>query len=217
MEHRRLQNERRVRIEKRDGGTATMNGYAAVFYDGTPGTQYALWPGMVERVMPTAFDRAINEDDVRALFNHDVNQVFGRNKAGTMRLSVDNVGLAYEIDLPSTAAANDLQVLIERGDVTGSSFSFEVMAEAWTKERTSDGVEIEVRQLQDVRLFDVGPVTFPAYEATSVGVRVADDVDEAKAAAEKFREAEKLKQELLERELVARDLRLDAIREDANQ
>lgn len=207
MEQRRLQNERRIGIEKRADGGAKLTGYAAVFYDGTPGTQYSLWPGVVERVMPTAFDRAAAEDDVRGLFNHDVNQVLGRTRAGTMRLSVDNVGLAYEIDVPASQSA--LVESVERGDVTGSSFSFDVLSESWTRETTADGIEIEVRQVQDVRLYDIGPVTFPAYESTSVGVRVSGDVAEAKESLAKRKN--ELQREQLQRDLRLRDIRLDTV------
>ena len=55
--------------------------------------------------------------------------MLGRNQAGTLRLSEDDTGLAYEIDLPDTQAARDVYALIERGDVSQSSFAFKVVKE----------------------------------------------------------------------------------------
>lgn len=170
-----------TRIEKRADGTPMIVGYAAVFYRADdPGTQFSLWAGCVERIAPGAFNAAISEQqDVRALFNHDDDHILGRTKSGTCRLSVDAVGLRYEIDPLMVGGQIDpefarLAASIERGDIDGSSFSFRVRANGvtWTTEKYGAAqVEIEVRTLTDVDLFDVGPVTFPAYKATSTGLR----------------------------------------------
>lgn len=158
-----------VRIEKRADGKPQIVGYGAVFYRADePGTEYELWRNAVERVDQRAFANALQRpDDVRGLFNHDPNFVLGRSSAGTMTLSVDNRGLRYVIDPPDTQQARDVMASIERGDISGSSFSFSVNKETWTS--CDDGSE--VRTIEDVTLYDVGPVTFPAYEATSTGMR----------------------------------------------
>ena len=124
----------------------------------------------MERVAPGAFSRAIKEDDVRALFNHDPNIVLGRNRAGTLSLSEDATGLRYEVVPPDTQAARDLMVSIERGDISQGSFGFSVRKQEW--DDTGDTVH---RTLLDVRLFDVSPVTFPAYEETDVAVRALEE------------------------------------------
>lgn len=164
-------------IETRDG-KSILTGYAAVFYRaGDAGTEFRLFPDLAERVMPGAFDRAVREDDVRALFNHDANQVLGRKAAGTLRLSIDQRGLKYEIDPPESAS--HVVQAIQRGDVTGSSFAFRPERVAWVE---SD--KMTVRELHDVRLFDVGPVVFPAYAGATAGVRSEDaDALQAEAAA----------------------------------
>lgn len=145
-----------------------IHGYGAVFYRaGDPSTQYQLWPGAFERIMPTAFDEALKRgDDVRALFNHDPNLVLGRSKSETLGLAVDRIGLRYEITPVDTGAYRDLVQRLQRGDVDGSSFSFGVEREEWKVENG-----IEIRELHAVKLFDVGPVVFPAYVATSAGAR----------------------------------------------
>ncbi|QJW94707.1 HK97 family phage prohead protease [Frigoriglobus tundricola] len=162
-----------VGVATRADGKPTITGYAAVFYDeNDPGTEYQMYTDMYERIMPGAFDRALREDDVRGTFNHDDSIVLGRTKSGTMRLSVDRKGLKYEIDPPDTQAARDLMESIRRGDVSGSSFMFvpdentyRSVGDKWIVERNS------------VRLFDVGPVTFPAYDSTDSACRSAPKGD----------------------------------------
>src|SRR5574343_240132 len=82
------------RIVRTASGVDRLTGYGAVFFNATnSGTQYKLAARTLERILPGAFDRAIREDDVRGLFNHDQNHLLGRTSAGTMRLSVDSIGL----------------------------------------------------------------------------------------------------------------------------
>jgi len=121
----------------------------------------------IETVKPGAFSRSIQEqDDVRALWNHDANHVLGRTKANTLSLAEDSVGLLVEVDPPDTQMARDLLTSIGRGDVTQMSFGF--YARAVTIRREG---ELYYRDLTDCQLFDVSPVTFPAYEDTDIAVR----------------------------------------------
>ena len=143
-------------------------GYGAVFYrEGDEGTEYRLFPNVRERIAPTAFDSALQRDDIRSLFNHDPNFVLGRQAAGTLRLSVDEIGLRYEVDLPESR--KDVAEAISRGDVTGSSFWFRPTRESESK----DGDGNTVYTIEDLELREVGPVTFPAYEATVSEMRSA--------------------------------------------
>ena len=140
-----------------------IDGYASVFYrKGQPRTQYGLGPNMVERIMPGAFDRALAEDDVVGLFNHDPSLVLGRTSADTLRLRVDKKGLRYEIDQANTQISRDVSEMQQRGDVIGSSFGFMV-----NDERVRQEGNLVVREILDVSLRDVGPVTFPAYAGTA--------------------------------------------------
>lgn len=176
-----------VRIEERADKKTVISGYAAVFYDAEDeGTEYQLYPGLRERVMPTAFDRAIREaQDCRGLFNHDPNMLLGRCSAGTMKLSVDKKGLRYEIEPPDTQAGRDVITSIKRGDLTGSSFSFKPVVQKYQLSMSDE--EDDVRELHDVELFDCGPVSFPAYSATTTGMRAlgeaAAEVRQAHEAA----------------------------------
>lgn len=129
----------------------------------------------IERIAPGAFDEVLN-DDVRALFNHDANAILARSKGGkgSMRLWVDEIGLGYEFEAPDTQAGRDLLASIERGDVDQSSFSFTVSRDGqeWTESRDGDGPTITRRTINKVkRLFDVSPVTYPAYPDATVALR----------------------------------------------
>jgi HK97 family phage prohead protease len=135
--------------------------------------------GFVERIAPGAFDAVLN-DDVRALLNHQPDYVLGRTKSGTLSLSVDDRGLVYEADLPATSYADDLLELVARGDVDQSSFAFEIADDQWDK---IDGEYVRTI-LQFARLYDVSPVTYPAYVETSVSRRGLDGL--VAAATEKL-------------------------------
>lgn len=175
-----------VGVETRANGSKAIVGYGSVFYNAAdPGTEFELWKGAVERVAPTAFDEALRrKDDARGLFNHDSNMLLGRVGAGTMRLSVDSKGLRYEIDSPDTQVGRDVVASIERGDLAGSSFAFVVDKVSW---EARDGLEI--RTIESVTLYDVGPVTYPSYAATTTGLRSA-------AAEEVRREREAWRRDL---------------------
>jgi hypothetical protein len=176
MSHERRMTRGGSKIEVREakGSAGVLVGHGAVFYDpNDETTRYLLWDDVEERVAPGAFDRAIREkQDVRALFNHDVNHVLGRTGPGTMRLSVDAKGLRYEIDTPETQSGRDVVTVVRRGDVSGSSFSFRTVKDTVTRE-TRNGRPYYIRTLEDVDLYDVGPVTFPAYEGADAGARAA--------------------------------------------
>ncbi len=119
-----------------------------------------------EKVDPGAFADTIKTDDIRALWNHDSNFVLGRNTSGTLTLSEDERGLKIDVIPPDTQWARDLMTSIDRGDVTQMSFGFETLSDKW---ETVD--KEEIRTLIKVRLYDVSPVTFPAYPNTEVALR----------------------------------------------
>ena len=141
-----------------------IEGHAAVF-DSWSETLGGIFP-FKEKVKRGAFVDSLENDDIRALFNHDPNYVLGRNKAGTLQLREDEHGLHVRILPPNTAWAKDLRTSIQRGDINQMSFGFTVEEDEW---RYEDGYD--VRELKRVKLFDVSPVTFPAYTATDVGLR----------------------------------------------
>ena len=153
--------DKELRVQERDG-KKLIAGYAAVFNSLSENLG-----GFRERIKPGAFRDAIGRSDTVALFNHDSNIVLGRVSSGTLTVREDENGLWMEIDPPDTSAARDLMTLIERGDISKQSFGFIVRSDEWAME---DGVE--TRTIIEVdELFDVSPVTYPAYPDTSVALR----------------------------------------------
>lgn len=171
-----------LEIRTRADGVKAIVGYGAVFYSAADaGTEYEMWTDTYERVMPGAFDRALREDDVRSLFNHDPNFILGRVKAGTLALSVDAVGLRYEVVPPDSQAIRDhVLAPIGRGDISGSSFMFVPRDAQWTDSMRGDR-KVSIREIKEVELWEVGPVVFPAYESTTTGLR-SEDLAEARAS-----------------------------------
>jgi len=158
------------KVEVRQDGeeeSRKVVGYAAKFDEES---ELLGWD-WVETIEKGAFDDVL-EDDVRALFNHDNNLILARNAAGTLTLSVDDIGLKYEYETPDVSYANDLLVNIRLGNINQSSFGFTVEEAEWVKIETDDNFTKWVRHIKKVkRLFDVSPVTFPAYSTTEVSVR----------------------------------------------
>ena len=191
-------------IERADDvatGESKLIGHAALF------NSEAVIAGFFREVIaPGAFTEALKrKDDVRALFNHDANFVLGRTAAGTLTLSEDKRGLKYEVTTPSTSWAKDLVLSIARGDVSQSSFAFRVERESWPKvERDA----LPLRVIEQVELFDVSPVTYPAYEDTTVSARdrAKAAVDAALILAAQPNEQDRRARELRKRELSLREL-----------
>jgi uncharacterized protein len=155
------------------GGKRKICGYAAVF-----GKLSHDLGGFREKIDKKAFDDAVKRCDVRGLKNHESAMLLGRTKSGTMRLSVDDVGLYYEIDAPDTQVGRDTLVEIERGDLDGSSFSFTTDSDKW-----DDATSPPTRTLLKVRdLFDCGPVTFAAYPDATTSARAYELARATRAA-----------------------------------
>jgi len=151
-------------IEGKEKEERKMTGHAAVFGEATE-----ICGCFREQIEPGAFKKSIKDDDVRALFNHNPDYVLGRNTAGTLRMKEDEQGLRVEIDPPDTQIARDLSTSIERGDISQMSFAFQVLEEEWI--RGESAKQLDLWKIKKVRLYDVSPVTFPAYEGTDIAMR----------------------------------------------
>jgi HK97 family phage prohead protease len=141
-----------------------ISGYAAVFNKDSED-----FGGWIERISPGAFTQCMDDDCV-ALFNHSMNLVLGRNKVN-VQLEQDGVGLKYTVKLLDTNLSNDIRALVKGGVINKSSFAFTVEEETFTKGDPTKGVP-HVRTITKIeRLYDVSPVTMPAYPDTSVASR----------------------------------------------
>jgi len=151
------------------------------------GAVYDKWSvdlgGFTELFEQGTFGESLKRDDIRSLRDHNGSYILGRSKAGTLTLEEDKKGVRFEVLLPDTSYANDLVVSVERRDITGCSIMFKSEVEQWLV----DSKEVEFidalmamwdekkhkvqRRVSHGQLFDIGPVTFPAYPQTDVKTR----------------------------------------------
>lgn len=155
------------------GDEMALVGYAAVFSSLTKDLG-----GFREVIAPGAFTRTLKEGgDVKALVNHDPNQVLGRTKNGTLTLSQDDRGLKFRCVLnPDSQAHRDLYASIKRGDMDECSYAFRVAPDGdqWDEATDENGQRYQRRTLRDLNLVDVSAVAYPAGNETSVAARSDD-------------------------------------------
>lgn len=155
------------RMQENAGGGNSLVGYAAVWDSPSEPLPYT------EFVRRGAFSKTINDGaDVRLLIDHG-GVPLARTTSGTLMLEEDDKGLLVEADLdPLNPDAARVISAMRRGDMSQMSFAFRAVKDSWNEDRT-------VRELREVKLFDVSIVTFPAYENTVAEVRnrhYAEDV-----------------------------------------
>lgn len=158
-----------MRANVEDG--RTMTGYPIVF---DTWTTINSWEGnFKERIAPTALTKTLreNRDQVKVLFNHGMDPSIGNKPLGKpSRMKPDTTGLLTETPLSDTSYNADLIALMRDGAIDGMSFQFSVVKEEWVKPKTG----LRERTITELRLYEFGPVTFPAYQATTVGIRSHD-------------------------------------------
>lgn len=139
------------------------------------GIPYGKWSedlgGFKERILAGAATDVLKDGDVRVVFNHNKDFVLGRQSNATARFNEEKRGVSYEVDAPDTQWARDLMVTIDRGDITGNSFSMWVDPEGEKWERKGDIIFRTITRLSNLR--EMGPQTFPAYPQTSLDLRTA--------------------------------------------
>lgn len=173
---RRFLRGRELRVEG-DGAEIRVSGYAGV----TNSWSEDLG-GFQEIIEPGAFADAIGVSDVRCLFNHDgITLARCRNGAsdGTMTLEEDDTGLRFDATMDGTSpVVMTLVSAIRRGDVDGCSFAFNIdeAGDRWE----DDGTVTRRAIVKIARIFDVGPVNFPAYPDTTVALRSLQDARAAR-------------------------------------
>ncbi|WP_035430871.1 HK97 family phage prohead protease [Bacillus sp. UNC322MFChir4.1] len=157
-----------IEIRENDGGSRTITGYAVKWE--MKSVTMGYWRRFKEQFTRGAFTESLTQDDQLALWSHDTSRVLGRTKNGTLRLFEDDIGLRFELDLPSTTLGNDTYETIKRGDVDGVSFGFQMVKEEWDE---SDPDNI-VRSVTKAKLAEISPVAFPAYPDSQVSARSYD-------------------------------------------
>jgi HK97 family phage prohead protease len=144
-----------------EGDAQFFEGYGLVYGD------VADLGWFTEEIAPGAADEVMG-DDIRGLFNHDPNILLGRNKSGSMALVNDTKGVKYSIRYnPDDPDHVRVMEKVKRGDVSQSSFAFSVKDDKW---ETRNGREHRT-VLKLKRMYDVSPVTYPAYPSSTVAAR----------------------------------------------
>ena len=143
-----------------------------------------------EIIEPGALNNA-DLKDVRFLVNHDTSKIplarsRRNNGNSTMQLTTDNDGLSIRVtlDTENNSEARALYSAVQRGDISGMSFMFEVDSEEW------DDLESEhpTRRIKSIStVVEVSAVTFPAYESTEINARSKEALDNARQAVETAR------------------------------
>lgn len=142
-------------------------GYGAVF-DKPSQTLYSREVGdFTETIDKRAFDPVVNDPTILILSNHDQNMVLGRTGSGTARIGVDERGFWYDVNPPETRA--DVMESVRRGDIYGSSFGFDVEEEDWSRGNKTTLPERRIYKFKKV--YDLGPVSYPAYLDTTAAAR----------------------------------------------
>ena len=126
-----------------------------------------------EVIMTGAFDNALNKDyDIRCLFNHEADLILGRTKADTCRVFVNGDGNLEYTWVPDYENPTHMSVVrsIMRGDITQSSFAFTIKEQNWSESEKYGSMGKRSITMID-SLYDVSPVTYPAYEDTEADAR----------------------------------------------
>jgi HK97 family phage prohead protease len=154
------------------GDGFTLEGYGAVFDEPT---RIDSWEGkFYEIIARGAFKKTLSERTPVLQFDHGRDAATGSVPIGAIEtLSEDQSGLFVRARLHDNARVEPIRQAIASGAIDGMSFRFRVTREEW-----DESPDIPVRTIREVELHEVGPVVFPAYESTSVGVRsLLNDLD----------------------------------------
>jgi HK97 family phage prohead protease len=179
------------------GDGKTLEGYAAVF---DADTEINSWEGhFKERIVRGAFRKTLRERTPVLQFDHGHDSRFGNLPIGKFEsIKEDKHGLRVQARLFDHA--DPIREAIAEGAVSGMSFRFKVVRDSWSDNK---GVEIKDRSelvdllytknhkrgplqrtIKEVKLMEAGPVVFPAYPQTTVGVRSSMNDDERRQRLE---------------------------------
>ena len=160
-----------VVIEFRAGTDADPVAYAeglGVIYN----KESEIYPGYMESVRAGAFGKLASKE-VKSFFNHDASQVLSTTESSP-RLKLDECddGLYFRSPIPPTSYGKNLEVNLQCRNVRGASFTFTVTEDVIT----IDEKDVYHREIVKAELYEIGPVTNPAYTKTNVALRSMDDV-----------------------------------------
>lgn len=152
----------KTRSEPGEGGKKFIEGYFAVYNQLTE-----LWEGNYESIAPGAFTKSLVHNDIRCLFNHNLDNVLGRKSASTLVLKDDEKGLWGRVEInDNDSMALDVYARVQRHDITGCSFGF--IAEETAPEYRDGNYYWTIKEADT---HEVSICTFPAYPQTAIEAR----------------------------------------------
>lgn len=178
----------RAEADEEAGDGSLMFGHFAVFNEWT---EINSWfeGHFMERLAPGSMRKTIreNRDAIKVLFQHGADPQIGDKPLGPIDdLREDDRGGYYEVPLlEADYVRNDVLPGLQAG-LYGASFRFQVMREEFETEPGPSDTNpsgLPERTIKELRLFEFGPVTFPAYQSATAGVR-STNADEATPPAE---------------------------------
>lgn len=159
---------RQATFEQAESDGRTLEGYAAVFNQRTSIVDHL---GTYDEIIaPGAFSHTIRNGRPKLMFDHGQHPMVGSMPLGTIdSLDEDGHGLRVRATLSDNWLIEPIADAVRSGAVDGMSFRFSVPTgkEEWSENQT-------LRTVREVKLYEFGPVVFPAYEGTSVLVRAAE-------------------------------------------
>jgi len=177
----------KIEIREDDDGNRTLSGYAVKWEKKSHVLGY--WRKFREQFKKGAFAESLGKDDQRFLWSHDTGKVLGRTKNKTLRLSEDEIGLRFELDLPKTTLGNDTYESIKRGDVDGVSFGFQMISH----EIEEPDDDLVLRTVTKAKLLEVSAVAFPAYPDSEVSARGYDPMKQYAEEEKRYNEEQSMK------------------------
>jgi HK97 family phage prohead protease len=186
------------REQQPEGGkmVRTISGYAVKWDTDSVVMRDYFGDEFVEQIAKGAFDESLRDKTIKALWSHDRTKVLGSTATRTLRLTADDTGLAFEVDLPDNTDGRDAWESISRGDVDGVSFGFRASKEKWSSEKREGKSPLYRRSVLNADLAEISPTPFPAYPDSEVSVRSLDDYRESLKAAARAEAKRKLSLEL---------------------
>lgn len=116
----------------------TISGYAIVFNSQSQiMIDYKESRSFREVIKPDAInDATLMKSDIKMLLEHNREHLLARSKQGkgTLSYGINSKGVYYSFNAPNTNQGNTAVELLKRGDLSGSSISFNVSKDSWTKQ-----------------------------------------------------------------------------------
>jgi HK97 family phage prohead protease len=158
-----------------DGEMPILTGYFLRFNE--PTEIDSIFEGrFIEKIAPGAAKKTLKEngDSVKILFNHGHDPSIGEKALTKPNFVEDETGVKQDGErLFDTSYNRDLVPGLESGQY-GSSFKFRVVKESFDEEPDASDVNpdgLPERTIEEIKLYEAGPVTFPAYDGATAGVR----------------------------------------------